>query len=61
MSGPDGAKDLFTVVKGPDRQGGLECLWNVEGSWVFRAPYWVLMDHKWSMLVLYDPYKAPGR
>ena len=22
LSGPDGAKDLFTVVKDPDRQGG---------------------------------------
>ena len=25
LSGPDGAKDLFTVLKGPDRQGGSEC------------------------------------
>ena len=22
---------------------------------VFRAPYWVLMVHKWSILILYDP------
>ena len=24
-TGPDGAKDLLTVLKGPDRQGGSEC------------------------------------
>ena len=32
----------------------------VEGSMVFRAPYWVLMVHKCSILVLYDPYEASG-
>ena len=61
LSGPDDAKDLFTVLKGPDQQGGSECHWVVEGSLVFRAPYWVLMVHKWSRLVLYDPYGAQER
>ena len=57
MSDSDSAKDLFTVLKGPDRHGGSEYPWVVEGSMVFRAPYWVLMVHKWSILVLYDPYE----
>ena len=61
VSGPDGVKDLFTVLKGSDRQGGSECHWVVEGSLVFRSPYWVLMVNKWSRLVLYVPYEAPGR
>ena len=26
VSGPDGAKDLSTILTGPDRQGGSECL-----------------------------------
>ena len=32
LGGPDGGIDLFTVLKGPDRQGGSECPWVVEGS-----------------------------
>ena len=31
FSGPEGATDLFTVLKGPDQQGGSECPWVVEG------------------------------
>ena len=58
MSGPDGAKDLLTILKGPDRQVGSECHWVVEDSLVFIAPYLVLMVHKWSILVLYGPYEA---
>ena len=58
VGGPDGATDLLTILKGPDRQGGSECRLVVEGSLVFRAPYWVW---KWSRLVLYDHYEAPGR
>ena len=61
FSGPDEAKDLLTFHRGPDQQGCSECHRVVEGSLVFRAPYWVLMVHKWSRLVLYDPYEAPGR
>ena len=34
MSGPDGAKELLTILKVPDRQGGLDCQWVVEGSLV---------------------------
>ena len=52
---------LHLVLKGPDRQGGSECPRVVKGSLVFRATNWILMVHKWSILVLYDPYKAPGR
>ena len=61
LSGPDDAKDLLTVLKGSDQQGGSECQWVIEGSLVWRAPYWVLMVHKSSILVLYVPYEEPGR
>ena len=30
LSGPDGAKDLLTILKGPDRQWGSECHWVVQ-------------------------------
>ena len=58
LSCPDGANDLLTILKGPDRQVGSECHWVVEGSLVFIAPFLVLMVHKWSILVLYGPYEA---
>ena len=31
LSGPDGANDLSTVLKGPDQQGGSECHWGFTG------------------------------
>ena len=61
LSSPDGEKDLLPVPKGPDRQGGSEYHWVVEGSLVCRATHWIMMVHKWSRLVLYDPYGAPER
>ena len=61
LSGPDGEKDLLTVLKSPDPQGGSESHWFVEGSLIFKAPYLGLVVLKWSRLVLYDPYEAPGR
>ena len=61
MSGPDVANDLLTVLKGPDQQEGSECHWFVAGSLMFGDPYFVLMVHKRSSLVLYDSYEAPGR
>ena len=32
LSGPDGAKDLLTILKGSDWQGGSECDWVAEVS-----------------------------
>ena len=38
LSGPDGAKDLLTILKGPDCQWGSECQWVVEGSLGVQSP-----------------------